>query len=372
MYGDAAPLVGQPVRSSIPTKGVNKVATRYSTRLLRERDRLVTSDHSDDFALETAYGKTHVGMKRKTNQDQFLIAQLNKSMLVSSTSLPLDTQSRLFGTEQGQLLLVADGMGGHAGGEKASALAVEHLIGRLLNSVHWFFQVDYDCEEDFIEALKGLLQDAHARILAESAENSENEGMGTTLTMAHLVWPRMYVVHAGDSRCYLIRDGEADQLTTDHTLARQLVESGGLKPEEEATSKWSNVLWNVLGGHGEGKLIAEVRRTDLKAGDTIVLCSDGLHRYVSTEQLAKIVVDLKDPRTICDHLIQLACDAGGEDNVTVIVSRPEEKEKDPFAEMAEANLADDAIVTEADMESTLIEPDLDRETDASSDDTLPG
>lgn len=330
------------------------------------------SDQLDDFTLSTAYGRTDIGRKRQTNQDQFLIAQLNKSMLVSSTSLPLDTQSRLFGGEQGQLLLVADGMGGHAGGEKASALAVEHLIGRLLNSVHWFFQVDFDCEEDFIEALKSLLQDAHARILAESAEHSEHEGMGTTLTMAHLVWPRMYVVHAGDSRCYLIRDGEADQLTTDHTLARQMVEAGGLKPEEEATSKWSNVLWNVLGGHGDGKLIAEVRRTNLQDGDTIVLCSDGLHRYVDAEMLAKIVTDLKDPRTICDHLIDLANEAGGEDNVTVVVSQPQSKKANPFEEMAEASLAADAVATAVDLQSTVIETDLEFETDASQEDTTPG
>ena len=328
----------------------------------------MVNDESDGFTLATAYGATDVGKKRETNQDQFLIAQLNKSMLVSSTSLPLDTQSRLFGGEQGQLLLVADGMGGHAAGEKASSIAVEALISRLLNSVHWFFQVDHDCEEDFVDALKSLLQDAHTRILAESAEHAEQQGMGTTLTMAHLMWPRMYVVHAGDSRCYLIRDGEAQQLTTDHTLAHQLVESGGLKPEEEANSRWSNVLWNVLGGRADGELIAEVSRADLKKGDTIILCSDGLHRYVQREQLASIVAELNDPRLICDHLIQLANDAGGEDNITVVVSQPDGEDVDE-----KAALADDAIATSVDLE-TEIDTDLKAqfETDASLDDTLPG
>ena len=328
----------------------------------------MVNDESDGFTLATAYGATDVGKKRETNQDQFLIAQLNKSMLVSSTSLPLDTQSRLFGGEQGQLLLVADGMGGHAAGEKASSIAVEALISRLLNSVHWFFQVDHDCEEDFVDALKSLLQDAHTRILAESAEHAEQQGMGTTLTMAHLMWPRMYVVHAGDSRCYLIRDGEAQQLTTDHTLAHQLVESGGLKPEEEANSRWSNVLWNVLGGRADGELIAEVRRADLKKGDTIILCSDGLHRYVQREQLASIVAELNDPRLICDHLIQLANAAGGEDNITVVVSQPDGEDVDE-----KAALADDAIVTSADLD-TEIDTDLKMqfETDATLDDTLPG
>ncbi|MGB7345404.1 MAG: protein phosphatase 2C domain-containing protein [Pirellulaceae bacterium] len=319
-------------------------------------------ESSDDFTVSSAFGATDVGRKRESNQDQFLIAKLNKSMLVSSTSLPMDTQSRLFGGEQGQLLLVADGMGGHAAGEKASSIAVDQLIRQLLNSVHWFFQVDHDCEEDFIHALKGLLQDAHRRILAESAANHSQQGMGTTLTMAHLMWPRMYVVHAGDSRCYLVRDGEARQLTTDHTLARQLVESGGLKPEEEATSRWSNVLWNVLGGRADGELLAEVRRADLLPGDTIVLCSDGLHRYVDATKLAAVVEELKDPRAICDYLIQFANDAGGEDNITVVVSTPEGES----ANNIHASLSEDARTTSIDDEP---EPFA---TDSSLQDTLPG
>ena len=147
--------------------------------------------------------------------------------------------------------------------------------------------------------------------------------MGTTLTMAHLVGPRMYVVHAGDSRCYLVRDGEAEQITTDHTLARQMVEAGGMKPEEEADSQWSNVLWNVLGGNSEGDIIAEVHRVDLQAGDAVVLCSDGLYRYVDQEMLAAVVVASDSPAEACQKLIALANKQGGEDNITVVVACPE-------------------------------------------------
>lgn len=275
----------------------------------------------------TTFGMTDVGRRRHSNQDHFLIAQLNKSMLVSATSLPIDEKSRLFGGVQGQLLVVADGMGGHAAGEKASSLAIDQLIGRLLNSVHWFFQVDRDCEEDFIDDLRELLQDAHAGILKESHRDSELGGMGTTLTMAHIIWPRLYVVHAGDSRCYLVRRGVAEQLTTDHTYAHRMVESGGMRPEEEAGSRWSNVLWNVLGGGGEGQLLAEVRRADLQPGDTIVLCSDGLYRYLDADTLAEVVGSESDPETICNRLVRLANDAGGEDNITVVVSRPDPRER---------------------------------------------
>ena len=270
----------------------------------------------------SAFGVTDIGCRRETNQDQFLIAQLNKSMLVSSTSLPVETQSRLFGGVQGQLMLVADGMGGHAAGERASSLAVDHLVSRLLNSMHWFLDIDHEDDENFIEDLKELLQDAHARILRDSSENIDHRGMGTTLTMAHVVWPRLYVVHAGDTRCYLVRNGAAEQLTNDHTMARRLVESGGMKPEDEATSRWSHVLWNVLGGRGEGQLIAEVRRVDLVEGDCLVLCSDGLHRYVDGPGLAEVVDRFDSAEHICNELVRLAIQGGGEDNITAIVAKP--------------------------------------------------
>ena len=317
---------------------------------------------TDDLSMSTAFGMTDVGRVRETNQDQFLIAQLNKSMLVKSTSLDLHHRSRLFGSVQGQLLLVADGMGGHAAGEKASSLAVDHLIGRLLNSVNWFFQVDEHCEQEFVNALKEMLQDAHTRILCEASKNSAQQGMGTTLTMAHLVWPRMYVVHAGDSRCYLIRGGEARQLTTDHTLARQLVEAGGLNPEDEAKSRWSNVLWNVLGGNRDGGLMAEVRKAELQSGDTIVLCSDGLHRYLDEETIAKVVSEEPDPRSVCRRLVQMANDEGGEDNITVVVCKPEAtktaNDADALKEEAKTSPQDEPTVDEPNRDTTWLHDTL--------------
>ncbi|EMI54530.1 PP2C family protein-serine/threonine phosphatase [Rhodopirellula sallentina] len=281
------------------------------------------SSTSPESCAKNACGLTDIGRRRAENQDQFLIAELRKSMLVHSTSLLVDKEVPLFGSARGQLLIVADGMGGHAAGRRASSVAMDHLITELLNRMHWFLHLEHDHEDEFIDSLKDLLRQAHARILSEAADDDSQRGMGTTLTMAYIVWPRMYVVHAGDSRCYLIRDGQCEQLTTDHTLARQLVESGGLKPEEEEQSRWSNVLWNVLGGSGDQELIAEVRRTDLVEGDMVLLCSDGLSRYLSTETLAGVVSEgCSDHRGICHRLVGLANAAGGEDNITVVVCSP--------------------------------------------------
>jgi protein phosphatase len=277
-----------------------------------------------------AFGMTDVGRRRQSNQDQFLIANLIKSLLVTSTNVSRESQSRLFGEVQGQLLLVADGMGGHAAGERASSLAIEHLVGQLLHSVNWFPNAKNSNEVEFVERLKNLLLDAHMRILNESSRNIDHRGMGTTLTMAHIVWPNLYVLHAGDSRCYLVRQGQVEQLTTDHTLARRLVEAGGLRPEDEATSQWSHVLWNVLGGRGEGELIAEVRRIELQPNDYIVVCSDGLHRYLEAHQLSMIVNSFETPEMICTELVRMANEKGGEDNITVIVAKQLPPTDDPL------------------------------------------
>lgn len=284
-------------------------------------------DSEYEFTQSETFGLTDVGKKRPVNQDHFLIAELSKSMLVSASSLAEIDTGRFFGGIQGQVLLVADGMGGHAAGEKASSLVLQHLIGRLLNSVHWFFQSDTGSEEEFVGSLRNLLRDAHSRVLAESREDSSTAGMGTTLTMAYIHWPTMYVVHAGDSRCYLIRDGLAEQLTTDHTLARQMVEAGGMKPEDEANSRWSNVLWNVLGGNSQRELLAEVHRVDLRENDSVLLCSDGLYRYLETEQLPGILDQHPDASVMCQRLVDLANERGGEDNITVIVSHPTPKKR---------------------------------------------
>lgn len=298
----------------------------YSILSLGQRHGFAAMNDSEfEFTQSETFGVTDIGMKRTVNQDQFLIAELSKSMLVSASSLAEINAGRFFGGMQGQVMLVADGMGGHAGGEKASSLVLQHLIGRLLNSVHWFFQSDTGSEEEFINGLKNLLVDAHSRVLAESRENRAVAGMGTTLTMAYIHWPTMYIVHAGDSRCYLIRDGVSRQLTKDHTLARQMVEAGGLKPEEEASSRWSNVLWNVVGGSSERDLLAEVHRVDLRVDDSVVLCSDGLYRYLDEELICDMLMNQPDASVLCKQLVALANQRGGEDNVTVIVSHPTPK-----------------------------------------------
>jgi serine/threonine protein phosphatase PrpC len=274
-------------------------------------------------------GRTDVGKKRESNQDHFLIADLNKSMLVQSTSLNLSEQSRLYGMSYGKLFMVADGMGGHQGGSRASRLAIDLLINQLLNSMHWFFQMDRDQEQreqGFIQDLKSLLKRAHEGIEQESLQVAERKGMGTTLTMAYVIWPWMYVVHAGDSRCYLMRDEQIYQLTQDHTVSNQLVANGGMTRAEADRSPWSNVLYNALGAGAAG-VEPDVHKVALQPHDTILLCTDGLYRYIPEEELSTLLLSELEPSECCRALIEVANFRGGADNSTVIVARLEEPDQ---------------------------------------------
>jgi len=266
------------------------------------------------------FGLTDVGKVRELNEDQFLIADLNRSMLVHHTSLQIDDHTRLFGGSQGKLLLVADGMGGHAAGERASSLVVDTLTRYVLNTMPWFFQLREGQEDDLKDELKAALERCQERIEVEASAHTERKGMGTTLTMAYLLWPRLYVVHAGDSRCYLLRGTRLEQITTDHTVAQQMVEKGVLPAEQAESSRWSHVLWNCIGG-GSHDLNPEVHRVTLQLGDTLLLCTDGLAKYVPEEQIITLLRQGRSAEETCRQLVDVANAKGGADNITVIVAR---------------------------------------------------
>lgn len=285
------------------------------------------------------HGQTDVGRLRKRNEDQFLIADLNKSMRIHATSLNLDDRTRMYGGSQGKLLVVADGMGGHAAGDRASSIALDSIVHYILNAMHWMFQLDRDPEADFIESLKSSLRHSQDRILDEANMLPRRKGMGTTVTMAYLIWPRLYVVHVGDSRCYVLRDKNLQQLTRDHNLAERLVEQGGLSPSEARTSRWQNIVWNVLGGPTDS-LTPEVNKFELQLGDCLLLCTDGLTKHVSDEQIVEVLSGRNSAKACCTKLIDAANAHGGTDNITVIVAKFQEQDEEWVAEAQEEEETD--------------------------------
>jgi serine/threonine protein phosphatase PrpC len=265
-------------------------------------------------------GRTDIGKQRESNQDQFLIADLHKSMLVEDSSLKLDCQARLYGRSFGRLLMVADGMGGHQAGSRASLLAIDLLINQLVNGMRWPTQVSAEEEARFVADLKQLFETAHKLIVREAESHAELRGMGTTLTMCYIIWPLMYVVHVGDSRCYLIRNDSARQLTRDHTLSSQLAEKGGMSAEQAESSRWSHVLYNALGAGGI-EVTAEVHKETLELDDVVLLCTDGLYRHVKVQEMSDLLLRELELSEACRGLVELANFRGGHDNITVAVAR---------------------------------------------------
>ena len=267
-----------------------------------------------------SFGLTDRGKVRETNQDQFLIAVLRKALEVQRTSLP---QPKLHhGSDQGFLFVVADGMGGHAGGEQASALAIDSVETFMLETFKWFFQFKGKEEDKLLAEFHSALGQANARVLAEAAEHPELRGMGTTLTLAYSLNDALFVAHVGDSRCYLCRHRIIHRLTRDHTLVEDMVRHGALSAAEADKHCWRHVITNAVGGN-DPEVKVEVHKVHLEAGDAVLLCSDGLTNMLTDEEIAQILETEVDPEQACRLLVARANENGGKDNITVVLARYE-------------------------------------------------
>ncbi len=264
-------------------------------------------------------GITDVGKLRADNQDYFLVAELTRSMKIRSGAGRFDANARLFGAPVGHVFVVADGMGGHRGGSEASSFAAEFCANSILNSMRWRDLTDDSSDENFVEDLKSMLENAHRAIESKSQNNSVCAGMGTTLTLAYVAWPRMYIVHAGDTRCYLLRKGELQLVTRDHTVANEMIQKGQLAAADLERSQWSNVLVNALGA-GATSVLPDIYKVDLLRNDSILLCSDGLNKHVADFQIQKTLCHASDPQAACEELVAMAKQGGGTDNITVVMA----------------------------------------------------
>ena len=262
-------------------------------------------------------GITDPGRVRTSNEDQFLIAEPAKSMLVHQTSLAIDDSTRLAGRRPGYLFLVADGLGGAPEGARASRLAVDQVIRSVLGTMPWFFRIE-DHEEDLEGELKKILEKCQLKLQADAEENPSREGMGTALTMAYVSWPRLYVVHVGDARCYLLRAGRLDQITEDHTVQAP---PDGQSPDPVNVRK---VLWNVIGGETQ-EVWPDVYKETLQAGDVLLLASDGLTRELPVDDIRAILGRASSALEASTELVRRAKEAGGRDNITVVVARFNER-----------------------------------------------
>ncbi len=264
-----------------------------------------------------SFGLTDAGKVRATNEDQFLIAVLLKALQVQQTSLP--QRKVQHSSDRSYLFVVADGMGGHAGGEQASALAIDSVETFILGTFKWFAQFKGPEQDQVLADFQSALGQANARVLAEAAEHPELRGMGTTLTLAYSLNDVLFVAHVGDSRCYLCRHGILYRLTHDHTLVEEMVRRGALTAEEAAQHRWRHVITNAVGG-ASADLKVEVHKLHLEDGDRVLLCSDGLTEMLPDEEINQALHTEGEPEQACRRLVTRANEAGGRDNITAVVA----------------------------------------------------
>ncbi len=195
----------------------------------------------------------------------------------------------------------------------------------MLNTLKRFSNLQASEEQVILRDLQSALFQADARIFEEATVHPEWEGMGTTLTMAFAVNWRLFVAHAGDSRCYLYSERKLPQLTQDHTMTAEMVRRGIITPQDQTHHPWRHVVTNILGGSERG-VQAELHSLDLHVGDVLLLCSDGLTEMVPEDQIAGILEEDNGSERACERLVGEANKRGGKDNITAIVAQVKQGE----------------------------------------------
>ena len=284
----------------------------YRGEIEAEAKLLVTGpSHNSDPIRVSVFAKTDVGRTRDHNEDSFMVADLSRN----NASLQPEVRDHELGPK-GSLLMVADGMGGAASGEVASDMAIKTVLNHLMSE--WMNDSD-NSPQQFAYRLKEAVEKANQQIHQYAKEHPENRGMGTTTTAVGILGGHVYLSQVGDSRCYLVRNGTAIQLTKDQSLMQRLVDAGELTEEEAEKSERRNIILQALGP--DPKVRVDLTHQDVRKGDAVVLCSDGLSGQVKKDEIARIVASGKDLVDVCSDLIELANQRGGPDNITVIVAR---------------------------------------------------
>ena len=254
------------------------------------------------------FGRTDVGQIREHNEDNFLVADLTKK-----TRTLLEADRTYAVGPHGTILGVCDGMGGAAAGEVASQLAVDIIVERMSEAGP---PVNRD---EFAHRLVSAVEAAGLRIFTEAKVDRARRGMGTTATIAGLIDEYLFLAQVGDSRGYILRGDRLVQVTRDQSLVNQLIEAGQLTEAEAETFEHNNIILQALGTADTVQV--DLTYAVLRPGDTLLLCSDGLSGMVRFDEIREVLLTVPEPLEACKVLTDKANQAGGHDNITVIVAR---------------------------------------------------
>ncbi len=278
----------------------------------------------DSFVEPSVFGGSDAGCVRDNNEDQFVIADLARTMEVHQCGFAETAGNRLVDKPTSKLWMVADGMGGHVGGEVASAVVVDMMVQYAFKVMPWLgANAGTLSERALADGLREAVQETQTKMLEVAARKRLGGGMGSTLTLAYVHWPMLYLVHVGDSRAYLGRGGELFRLTRDHNLAEEMIRQDVMTEAEARKSRFGSVLTNALGG-GSKEVNVELHQVELKEDDLVLLCTDGLYGEVDDDDIAARLAGVTTAELVkpcVEGLIDAAKRAGGRDNVTVVLAK---------------------------------------------------
>ena len=263
---------------------------------------------------------SHQGHVRENNEDSYLVMKFGRSLENLMTNLEDELLEQSY-TVNGYGMLVADGMGGMAGGEIASRLALSKLVQLVIDTSDWVLSLKRQTDVNTVlnRMTERFLQ-IDSAVRREADHDYTLQGMGTTLTVAGALGNDLIIGHVGDSRAYLLRGSELRQLTTDHTLAQALIDAGVANRDDPASRSMRHVLTAAVGSLGQ-EVDPQVQRFKLQRGDQLLLCTDGLTETVEDSTIASVMRKAKSPQRACQDLVDLALAGGGSDNVTVVLAR---------------------------------------------------
>ncbi len=256
-------------------------------------------------------GLTDVGREREHNEDNFVVADLSRGVRGG----PVSHGASVVLGGHGMILAVCDGMGGAAAGEVASQMAIDVIHQHVVDGLPPELSLTRD---DIARRLVRAVEEAGFRIFEAARADRSRRGMGTTATAAALVDEMLFLAQVGDSRAYVLRDERLVQVTRDQSLVNQLIEAGQLTEEEAETFEHNNIILQALGTSDHVQV--DLTYAELRAGDRVMLCSDGLSGMIRNEEIRKILVAATTPAEASRILIERANAAGGHDNITVVVA----------------------------------------------------
>ncbi|MEO0322099.1 MAG: protein phosphatase 2C domain-containing protein [Myxococcota bacterium] len=273
-------------------------------------------------AHATIVGRTDTGCVREKNEDQFVVATLERSMRLEQCGYPENDGQQLSDGGTGRLMMVADGMGGQAGGEVASAVVVDAMLSYASTMMPWLRAASDQAGRSLADGLREAVLRSKRRMQDVARRKGFDRDMGTTLTLGYVAWPTLYLVHVGDSRAYLHRGGEMIRLTRDHNLAETMIRQKVMTEEEAQNSRFASVLTNAVTSSNE-ELEVELHQLELQLGDKLLLCTDGLYGEVTEGDIAGRLLHVVTPDLVApcvESLVDAAKQAGGRDNVTAVLA----------------------------------------------------